>query len=192
MLPDDLEILITQSLDGLLSVQQQADLDAELARNPTARALFDEYRNLNTLLQSTPLPRLDYNHLSRKISAAISETELPAITYKFPIWTRWAAGVAVAASIALAFGIWLNQPSAPSSNSVVFNPATTAVTPVQVAVLNVQQPINVTPINQISIGPQPGMEKINLPVREALTAPRSAVAIDSALSPRQDTDRPLY
>ncbi|HWB53837.1 MAG TPA: hypothetical protein VG722_06580, partial [Tepidisphaeraceae bacterium] len=53
---DDLEILISQSLDGLLSPEDQARLDAELARNPAARKLLDEYRSLDSVLKATPLP----------------------------------------------------------------------------------------------------------------------------------------
>jgi anti-sigma factor RsiW len=183
---DDLENLITQSIDGLLSPEQQAQVDAELARNPAALAMRDEYAALDAALKRTPLPNLNFEILSQRISQAVDESDGPAPIFVFPAWSKWSVGTAAAACIVLTFTVWGHHSA----------PAPTAIAPVnsstQVAIMDAGAPINRQPIASVAIGPEPGQEKTNLPAREALTTPRSAVAIDSAAPPAQDNDRPLY
>jgi hypothetical protein len=186
MTADDLEIFITQSLDGLLSPEEQAALDAELARNPAARQLREEYLSLDRVLKNAPLPTLNEGRLSRQISLAIADRQMPRPVYIFPIWARWAAGIAAAACVALIAGIWMRPPA--QKPMAANMPAGLT----QVAIMNAGAPINSRPIGGISIGPQPGMDKTDLAAREALTASHSTVAIDSAAPLAQDSDRPLY
>lgn len=187
MSTDDLEILITQSLDGLLSPEEQAKLDAELARNPAARKLRDEYLALNTAIAQASLPNLNYDRLAAKISDAIEESEPQVEVYVFPTWARWSGAVAAAACLALFIGIWLSrtEPIRPMAES-------TSQGSTQVAIMNSGEPINSEPLAAVSVGPQPGTERVDLSAREALTAPRSAVAIDAAAPSGQDTDRSIY
>lgn len=184
MSSDELENLISRNLDGLLSPAEQADLEAELARNPDARELAEEYQNVNQLLLEAPIPELDYFRLADQISAAIAEADAAerAHGYSFPMWARWTVGLAAAACIALAMGAWV-EISRPLNSA-----AASTAKPVQVAVLGVHDQINREPIRELQIGPRPGMAHADLSAREALTAPRSTVAIDTAAPAAQDSD----
>lgn len=184
---EELENLITQSLDGLLSPEQQAKLNGELARNPEAQAILADYAALGAALKQPPLPQFDFAQLGQRISNAIAEADEPAVVYTFPAWARWSAGIAAAACVLIVFSIWGHTQRATRM----------AVSPVQqnstqVAISIAGSPANTQPIGAISIGPQPGMANLDLPAREALTTSRSSVAIDSAAPPAQDTDRSLY
>lgn len=183
---DELENLISQSLDGLLSSEEQARLDAELGRDPEARRIYGQYVSLDISLKQSPLPNFDFDALHQRISRAIDDADAPAPIFVFPVWTRWSAGIAAAACVLIAFTIWghRSEPQLPVAVS-------RTAAPTQVAIMDAG-PINTQPIAALSIGPQPGLDRIDLPAREALTTPRSAVAIDSAAPPAQDTDRPLY
>jgi hypothetical protein len=192
MTHEELENLITQSLDGLLSPEQQAELDAELARNPAARQLRDEYASLDSALKTTPLPAINFDLMARRISQAVEESEGPAPIYVFPAWSKWSAGIAAAACMLLAVTIWGHRSASEQPLPVAITPQTVSSVPAKVAIMDVGEAINNQPIAAIAIGPQPGRDRIDLPAREALTQPRSAVAIDSASVPAQDTDRPLY
>jgi anti-sigma factor RsiW len=188
----ELENLITQSLDGLLSPEQQVELDAELARNPAARQLFNEYASLDAALKSTSLPAINFDLMAQRISQAVDESEGPAPIYVFPAWSKWSAGIAAAACVLLAVTIWGHRSVPDQPLPVAITTQTTSVAPAEVAIMDAGEPINNQPIAAVAIGPQPGRDRIDLPAREALTQPRSAVAIDSAAVPAQDTDRPLY
>jgi anti-sigma factor RsiW len=184
---DDLENLITQSLDGLLPPEQQAKLDGELARNLEAQSMLADYAALDTALKHSPLPQFDFAQLGQRISDAIAEADEPAVVYTFPAWARWSAGIAAAACMLIVFSIWGHtQRATPVAVSPVQQNST------QVAITIAGSPANTQPIGAISIGPQPGMANLDLPAREALTTSRSSVAIDSAAPPAQDSDRPLY
>jgi hypothetical protein len=192
MTHEDLENLITQSLDGLLSPEQQTDLDAELARNPAARDLLTKYASLDAALKNTPLPALNFDVLAQRISQAVDESEGPAPIYVFPAWSKWSAGIAAAACVLLTLTIWGHRSIPEQIQPVAIAPPTVTTTPANVAIMVTGEAINNQPITAVAIGPQPGRDHIDLPAREALTQPRSAVAIDSATVPAQDTDRPLY
>lgn len=221
MTRDELEILITQSLDGLASPQEQAKLDEALARDPEAVRLMEEYRSLDGLLKTAPMPEINFEQLGARISAAVRDADAvaahvdasqddagqedtPAI-YRLPRWVAWAAPLAAAACVAIVAGVWWSsQHTAPTGGTspIATNAQPTdhaPVTPpalvgkVQIAVMPAEPNVNRSPVASVEIGPSAGMAQLNLPAREALTPPRSTVAIDSAASTAQDTaDHSLF
>lgn len=74
MLPEPLEIAITQYLDGSLPPEERAALEAVLAVDPVAQATLAEHEKLTALLRSSPLPELDWAELSRDLATAVTGT----------------------------------------------------------------------------------------------------------------------
>src|ERR1700761_200522 len=68
---DELEFSISQYLDGTLSAPEAAALEQVLASDAAARALLDEYRQLDALIKSAPLPAVRWDALASSISSAI-------------------------------------------------------------------------------------------------------------------------
>jgi anti-sigma factor RsiW len=71
-----LEFAITQYLDGTLPAEDRAALERTLANDPEARRLLEEHRTLNDALKRTmPVPNVDFEQLSRTISAAVDRQQ---------------------------------------------------------------------------------------------------------------------
>ena len=64
MTPDELEISITQYLDGTLADDEREPLEAHLAEDPAAQALLVGERVLTELLRSQPLPEVRWDRLA--------------------------------------------------------------------------------------------------------------------------------
>jgi hypothetical protein len=110
MTSDQLEFAISQYLDGTLPAEEEAALVERLATDPQARELFAEYEKLNTVVKSAmPLPGIDWSSFSQQVSSAVEREEAPVKTFKLPM--AWIGSiVALAACIAIGFGIFFNRP----------------------------------------------------------------------------------
>jgi anti-sigma factor RsiW len=101
---DDLEILLTQYLDGSLPPDRRAEVESILAADAEARALLDEHRKLDALLRgSLPAPRVDWDRLAGQISHAIDRKQSQPI-FSFAR-NRVRAYIALAASMLIAASI---------------------------------------------------------------------------------------
>ncbi len=69
-----LEFSISQYLDNDLSPEEIVALEERLKTDPAARALLDEYRQINVLLKAPPaMPQMSWNTLATHLSAAVAE-----------------------------------------------------------------------------------------------------------------------
>ena len=74
MTSDLLEFSISQYLDGNLSSEETAALEAQLKIDPAAQALLEAYRQLDSLMKSPPaLPVIHWENLSVHLSRAVAE-----------------------------------------------------------------------------------------------------------------------
>src|SRR5579872_3481880 len=79
---EELEISITQYLDGTLPAEQRAALEAVLATDASARALLEEHRRLDAAMRSAmPMPDVDWENLGRRISDAVADAPAAAPVY---------------------------------------------------------------------------------------------------------------
>jgi len=105
----DLELSITQYLDGSLSPAEKSALESRLASDPQARQLLEEHRKLDQLLKASPAPELRWELLAQQISAAVAQVEIPVEAEPVPRmrigWTRMVMPMALAASVLIAAAI---------------------------------------------------------------------------------------
>jgi hypothetical protein len=170
---DELEFSISQYLDGTLADEQRPAVEALLAEDPEAQAILAEERALTALLRAEPLPEVRWDRLADSISSAIDE-QLEERVARASWWMRFRmpAGLAIAASAAIAIGIAAFVLT--HGRSSVVNPGSRPhPNPVAVATLNVEGPQADAPagpaVTEISIG-----------------AGGSYAAKDSALDPYAD------
>lgn len=103
---DELEISISQYLDGTLPESERASVEALLAHDPQAQALLAGDRALTNLLRSEPLPQVRWDRLAESISTAIDqEVAERAVQASWWIRMRVPGALALAASLLLAVGI---------------------------------------------------------------------------------------
>jgi len=73
MPPDTVDFLLTQYLDGTLAPRDRLAVQWLLNNNPEAIARLNAYSKLDRLLGSiNPMPPIQWQALSKRISAAIS------------------------------------------------------------------------------------------------------------------------
>src|SRR5438270_7791175 len=76
MQDEQLEFSISQYLDGTLSSEEIAALEARLKDDAAARELLEEYRKVNALLKSpATLPAIAWDELAAQLSQSIREAE---------------------------------------------------------------------------------------------------------------------
>jgi len=191
----DFELLLTRLIDGDLSVEERAQVEARLPADAAAKRLYEQHLNLTAALREEPvaISGINWDSLSSAISANLDTEEVEdersdrelAVLFSFK-WLRPAMGLAVAACalIAVGIGIWRFNARA--------NPAATS--PVQVAAFITHDTLAGQPSEEIQIGPSAAFSSANmdLSVQEAIVAPPTRVAIDSAVLPAQDSDRLPY
>jgi anti-sigma factor RsiW len=128
----DLELSITQYLDGSLSPSDRAALEKQLGADPAARAMLNEHRKLDALLKASPMPQLQWETLANQISAAVAKVEIlveaePARSNR-TTWLRVGGSLAIAASmligVSLAFHLFHSHANVPTVNPA---PAAVAV-----------------------------------------------------------------
>jgi hypothetical protein len=140
---DELEFLISQHLDGDLSPGDEARLQAALAADETARAVFAEHATIHAALRSTrdlaELADVDFAQLRANVNAAIDDVNATPIKLRdHPAWggRLWKyASAVVAATVAIAIGVAAfsnrggsekpvaNQPTGPGKTLLANNPA---------------------------------------------------------------------
>jgi anti-sigma factor RsiW len=198
MTADQTEFLISQYADGTIAATDRVALESHLATDPAARRLLDEYRQLDALLRTAApsVPAFDYDALAARINAAIDDHNTAREPLRLPIpWLRVGAGLAIAASVLLAVGLWLRPfATAPtSSNPTVATNAKPAGV-IQVAVL---QPADARleygpALQQIRVGPPAGGLTDSRVLSEAIVTRPNTLFIAKADVPAQDTPQSLY
>src|SRR5436305_12428185 len=105
----DLELSITQYLDGSLSPSERAALEKQMESDAKARLMLEEHRKLDALLRASPLPQLRWDALASQISAAVAKVEIPVEQAPVSVgarrWLRIGAPLAIAASMIIGVGI---------------------------------------------------------------------------------------
>lgn len=186
MSDEQLHFAISQYVDGTLPPAEVAALEKRLQVDPAARRLMEEYRRIGDLMQvALPVPEMDWDKLSTKISAAIDREVVPVVddvpvTYRIGVWKplAMAAGVLLCATVAvLTFkGNREGVSNTPSQGPVAVNanpaPAVPVAPtpqpkspPVAVAMSQIQvltaEKLSGSPVLEVQVGPAPD-RKINL------------------------------
>ncbi len=179
MTSDELEYSISQYLDGNLPPLQRAALEEQLATDAEARALLDEYRQLDAALKKAmPVPPIAWDRLADQLSKALAAEEAPIRHYSIGSM-GWAGRLAVAASLLLAIGIAVQLSHRPTQL-----PRSAPVMLVSgPAIEQSSGPV----LAQISIGPSPAVTHDWRAAEEVVSRP-TVVLIDRALTSGQDGD----
>ena len=104
----NLEFQITQYLDGLLSADESARLEAQLDAAPVLREIFDEYQALQDNLEALAedLPEMDFDLQRRQIIGQIdSKNSARPVKLSRRIFRPVFALSAVAAIVLISFGV---------------------------------------------------------------------------------------
>lgn len=103
-LSDEDEYAITQYLEGDLTTEEVAAVEARLVSDRAARDAAREHRSLTGLLKrAMPVPAVDYDRLAHEISGAIDEE---AVRARYSLtWLRAAPRLAMAACLLLVLGL---------------------------------------------------------------------------------------
>jgi anti-sigma factor RsiW len=191
MISERTEFLISQYVDGTIADEDRPALEAELAADPDARLLVHEYRKLNTLLASQPLPEIDFAALTTRIGEAIDDRNA-APPYRLPFaWRKVGPALAIAACAVIAVGLWLRPTTSQDTAPTVA--ATDAPAVVQVAVLRpADAQLEFGPaLQRIRVGP-PVDQPYSRALSEALVTRPNTLFIAKADRPAQDTPQSLY
>jgi anti-sigma factor RsiW len=107
---EQLEFLLSQYLDGTLSVPERKALEIRLKQDPVLRQSLEEYSKLDELLRtSMPLPRMQWDDLGDRISSAVWSIPAPR-SAAYRLIPALAAITALAACALLAIGLRLRSP----------------------------------------------------------------------------------
>ncbi len=173
MLPTQLEFEITQWLDGDLPPEREAMLQRQLAADPQALRLVEEYRKLNEWLeQLPPPPEVDWDALQARIGQAVARQQTRRPVYA---WRQ----LALAACILLSLGVGMR----------LFLFQSRSAGPVAMVRINgVESPsAGAVPVTQIAISPAPALDDQHQ--LALLSAPGEApprVIIGTGRQPAQD------
>ncbi|MDB5331349.1 MAG: hypothetical protein JWP03_2500 [Phycisphaerales bacterium] len=196
---DDLEFSISQYLDGSLAGDERGALERRLAEDAGARAVLEEYRQLDAAMKAAPLPEVRWELLASSISAAVADLadERAATSYRFPAFVRRFAPLALAASVLIAAGLAVRVYVARPGQIAKTEP--TVVQPTQpLAVLNVegpqfekaQGPADV----QIAIGPGKSVSDDSALAQysDDVVSRPSRISVASGATPAQDAPLPIF
>ncbi len=209
MTTEDLEFSISQYVDGTLSGSERSLLDIRLSEDPKAQALLAEYRRLDVLLKSAPMPPVRWEAFARSISQAVDAAteESEASAYRMPTWIRATAlRVSLAASVLIATGLGVrmyvgSHPSTSSSSNVEVAkvehstpPAVASNHPENepsavIVVGSSEQPTSGPAEIQVAVGPSDLVkdEPVVVQYSDAVNSRPSHVAIASGVVPAHDT-----
>ena len=178
MIHNDLEFRISQYVDGTLAARETAELEKRLATDAAARALLEEYRQVDRLLHKLPpVPQVDYDALAARIGDAVAAVDAePEVLFSFAVVKR-VIGVAVAACLTVGVGVWMHSSMGTAGRAVV-----------QVELPRAER-AEAPAVTHVSIGPGP-MARSSKGVEEALVARSSKLVIASATPPVQDNTPP--
>ncbi len=73
MLPEELEFLLTEYLDGARPPDQRSVVIVTIQHDPETAARLQEYKKLDDLFRSeSPMPNIQWDKLAKRISIRIS------------------------------------------------------------------------------------------------------------------------
>ena len=191
----DLELSITQYLDGSLSSAERTALEKQLDADPAARAMLDEHRKLDALLRSSPVPQLQWDALANQISAAVAKVEIPVeaepVRSNRMTWLRIGVPMAIAASMMIGVGVAFHF-FRPNANLPAGNPAPPAVA----VITGPQVETTAAPSQvQISVGPAQVASSDDSTLwrySDDVTSRPAHVTVASGINPAQDSSLPAF
>jgi hypothetical protein len=74
MTPEQMEMAITEYLDGTLPAERVAALEEVLATDAEARRVLEQHRRLTALLRAEPLPEMNWGELGKDFAAVVTGT----------------------------------------------------------------------------------------------------------------------
>ncbi|HWE92965.1 MAG TPA: hypothetical protein VG269_03260 [Tepidisphaeraceae bacterium] len=190
---DDLEFSISQYLDGTLAGDERGALERRLAEDSEARALLEEFRQLDAAMKAAPLPDVRWELLASSISNAVADLadERAATSYRFPAFVRRFAPLALAASLLIAAGLAVRMYVARPDQIAKTPP--TVIQPTQtLAILNVEGPqfekAQGAAEVQIAIGPGKSMADGSglAQYSDDVVSRPSRISVASGATPAQD------
>ncbi len=180
MIHNDLEFRISQYIDGTLAAREKAELEQRLAVDVTARALLEEYRQVDRLLKSAPpVPEVDYDALTARIGDAVAACDAePQVLFSFK-WVKRVVGVAVAACLTVGVSVWMSRSVSHGNRAMV-----------QVELLRAEAS-DAPAIAEVRIGPSPSADsRVPKGIEEALVAQPTKLVIASGAAPAHDSSLP--
>jgi hypothetical protein len=118
MAPEDLDLLISRSIDGDLSPEEETDLKRHLENDAAARRRYEEMARLVERMQSLPSPEPPFA-LATRINSSVSQASRGVGSLWLRLGLYPPPGLAVAAAGVLALvvvsGVFLNRKPAPVS-----------------------------------------------------------------------------
>ena len=194
MIDDLLEFRISQYADGTLPAAEVAEIEAIVASDAEARALFEEYRKLDVAVkrEAPKLPDVKWDRLAAHISSAVAEEDRATTSY--PIRNWWVRSAAVAAIVAIAFTTAVLWPRGKNSTIEVSTTAPAQPQGPQVAMIEVGGPdvSSKPPVEEISVEPSALADAENYRISEDIVYRPSRVVIASGDIDRQDSGRLPY
>lgn len=100
---DELEFLISQYADGTLDEADRATVERALQDDAGARVMLQEHQALTRLMRGVPMPVVRWDRLEQTLSGAIDDQL--QVRMRRASWLMRPAGLAMAASVMIAFGI---------------------------------------------------------------------------------------
>jgi anti-sigma factor RsiW len=186
----DLELSITQYLDGSLSVGERAALEHRLESDAEARVMLDEHRKIDVLLKASPVPQIRWDALAEQISSAVANVEIPveaepARGYRMN-WMRIGMPMAIAAALLIGVGVafHLFRPQSPNPTTVSQPQAIAVITGPQVETTTAASDV------QITVGPaQVAASDDSMLWRysDDVTSRPAHVTVASGINPAQDS-----
>jgi anti-sigma factor RsiW len=213
---EQLELAISQYLDGLLPQAERVALEARLASDPQARRVLEEYRALdNALKRSAPaLPEIRWDALAASIGAAIDEDQamsededaqaLPkrgimqrsgiARRSRWRIWAPVSLAAALLLAIGLAIAVSLRSGNRTPNGGTVAVATHAETQPVAIAQASgpLPDPPRGPQVAEVTIGPASGADPSIRLAESVINRPTRVVWIVSAAPPAQDTQPALY
>jgi anti-sigma-K factor RskA len=190
MISEELEFRIAQYADGSLPAAEVAELEAALAADAEARALLEEYRKLDTILkaEAPALPNVRWDRLADHISKAVDDEDRATTTYTITSW--WVRSAAVAAVVAIAFGVVALWPR--GNGNIAQNDPNDHPTAVALIEVGGPETSSKPAVEEISVEPSALAEAGNYRIAEDIVYRPSRVIIASDDQNRQDSSRLPY
>jgi anti-sigma factor RsiW len=139
--PDELEYLIMQYVDGELDAEERAAFERRIAADPAARQVLAQHRSLEAVLRhSWAMPHVDFERLGEHLGEAVAPS-----SYSITSWVRYGSMVAVAACVLIVASLSVHFALRGSGGkaTVAANGNTGATVPT----------VARTPLMQVAIGP---------------------------------------
>jgi anti-sigma factor RsiW len=190
----DLELSITQYLDGSLSPSERAALEKQMESDAKARLMLEEHRKLDVLLRASPLPQLRWDALASQISSAVAKVEIPVEAEPLRVgpmrWLRIGAPLAIAASMLVGIGVAFHLFRSHANVPVISAPAAVAViTGPQVESTDAPSQV------QITVGPAQvasADDSMLWRYSDDVTSRPAHVTVASGVNPTQDNSLPVF